>query len=282
MRTRSTSPRPTARRRRSTFEHAVIATGSRPATVPGVVHRQPARHGLDRGARSARHSEVAARRRRRLHRPRARQRLRCARLEGHRRRDDGRPAAGRRSRPRQHPRQAHQRDVRGGAAETKVVGREGSRRTGSASRSTASCPRAWPKEQTFDRVLVSVGRRPNSAVPGLDKTRRQGRTSAGFIEVDGRAAPPSRRSTRSATSSASRCWRTRRRTKPASRSMSIAGRTRRVRAAGDSGRRLHRPGTRVVRSDRDRGREAEARGHRDRVSRGRRQAARSRSIAPTA
>ena len=39
------------------------------------------------------------------------------------------------------------------------------------------------KEQTFDRVLVSVGRRPNSAVPGLDKTgvkvdRR------GFIEVD--------------------------------------------------------------------------------------------------
>ena len=26
-------------------------------------------------------------------------------------------------------------------------------------------------EQTFDRVLVSVGRRPNSAIPGLDKTR---------------------------------------------------------------------------------------------------------------
>ncbi|HYT66864.1 MAG TPA: dihydrolipoyl dehydrogenase [Vicinamibacterales bacterium] len=28
-------------------------------------------------------------------------------------------------------------------------------------------------EQTFDRVLVSIGRRPNSAIPGLDKTRVQ-------------------------------------------------------------------------------------------------------------
>ena len=28
-----------------------------------------------------------------------------------------------------------------------------------------------PKEQTFDRVLVSIGRRPNGAVPGLDRTR---------------------------------------------------------------------------------------------------------------
>ena len=27
------------------------------------------------------------------------------------------------------------------------------------------------KERTFDRVLVSVGRRPNSAVPGLDRTK---------------------------------------------------------------------------------------------------------------
>ena len=35
-------------------------------------------------------------------------------------------------------------------------------------------PEGMPKERTFDRVLVSVGRRPNSAVPGLDKTQRQG------------------------------------------------------------------------------------------------------------
>ena len=87
-------------RARSTFEHAIIATGSRPATVPGLLDRQPARDGLDRRARPARHPEVAARRRRRLHRPRAGHGLRRARHEGHGRRDDRRPAARRRSRPR--------------------------------------------------------------------------------------------------------------------------------------------------------------------------------------
>ena len=48
------------------------------------------------------------------------------------------------------------------------------------------------KEQTFDRVLVSVGRRPNSAVPGLDKTRVKV-NARGFIEVDAamRTAEPS-------------------------------------------------------------------------------------------
>jgi dihydrolipoamide dehydrogenase len=40
------------------------------------------------------------------------------------------------------------------------------------------------KEQTFDRVLVSVGRKPNSAVPGLDKTRVK-IGDRGFIAVDG-------------------------------------------------------------------------------------------------
>jgi dihydrolipoamide dehydrogenase len=39
------------------------------------------------------------------------------------------------------------------------------------------------KDQTFDRVLVSVGRKPNSAVPGLDKTGvKVG--ERGFITVD--------------------------------------------------------------------------------------------------
>ena len=39
------------------------------------------------------------------------------------------------------------------------------------------------KDQTFERVLVSVGRKPNSAVPGLDKTRvKVG--DRGFIVVD--------------------------------------------------------------------------------------------------
>jgi len=40
-----------------------------------------------------------------------------------------------------------------------------------------------PKEQTFDRVLVSIGRRPNGAVPGLDRTKVKV-NQRGYIEVD--------------------------------------------------------------------------------------------------
>ena len=40
-----------------------------------------------------------------------------------------------------------------------------------------------PKEQTFDRVLVAVGRRPNSKIPGLEKTHVQV-DQRGFISVD--------------------------------------------------------------------------------------------------
>ena len=43
-------------------------------------------------------------------------------------------------------------------------------------------PEGMANERTFDRVLVSVGRRPNSAVPGLDKTRVE-INQKGFIEV---------------------------------------------------------------------------------------------------
>ncbi|MGE0448082.1 MAG: dihydrolipoyl dehydrogenase [Vicinamibacterales bacterium] len=47
-------------------------------------------------------------------------------------------------------------------------------------------------EQLFDRVLVSVGRRPNATIPGLDKTRVKV-NQRGFIEVDEqlRTAEPS-------------------------------------------------------------------------------------------
>jgi dihydrolipoamide dehydrogenase len=44
-------------------------------------------------------------------------------------------------------------------------------------------PETMAKERTFDRMLVSVGRRPNSAVPGLDKTRVKV-NQKGFIEID--------------------------------------------------------------------------------------------------
>jgi len=52
--------------------------------------------------------------------------------------------------------------------------------------------KADPREQTFDRVLVAVGRRPNSKIPGLDRTRVQV-DDRGFIVVDEqrRTAEPS-------------------------------------------------------------------------------------------
>jgi dihydrolipoamide dehydrogenase len=43
--------------------------------------------------------------------------------------------------------------------------------------------KAGPHEQPFDRVLVAVGRRPNSAIPGLDRTRVQ-IDDRGFVRVD--------------------------------------------------------------------------------------------------
>ncbi len=46
---------------------------------------------------------------------------------------------------------------------------------------------AESKERTFDRVLISIGRRPNSSVPGLDRTKVTV-NPRGFIDVD-----PSRR-----------------------------------------------------------------------------------------
>ncbi len=57
------------------------------------------------------------------------------------------------------------------------------------------------REKVFDKVLVSVGRKPNSEIPGLDKTK---------VKVSPKGTP---QSTRSATWSANRCWPTKRRTK---------------------------------------------------------------------
>ena len=44
-------------------------------------------------------------------------------------------------------------------------------------------PEGMASVPTFDRVLISVGRRPNSAIPGLDKTKVKV-NGRGFIEVD--------------------------------------------------------------------------------------------------
>jgi len=76
-------------------------------------------------------------------------------------------------------------DDKNGIKVTFEAGGEGDRGDRRGARSGA------PSEQTFDRVLVAVGRRPNSKIPGLDKTavKIDGR---GFIEHDGqrRTAEP--------------------------------------------------------------------------------------------
>jgi dihydrolipoamide dehydrogenase len=48
-------------------------------------------------------------------------------------------------------------------------------------------PEGMARERTFDYVLVSVGRRPNSAIPGLEKTRVTV-NARGFIDVNGARA----------------------------------------------------------------------------------------------
>ena len=175
------------RRRRSPFEHAVIATGSRPATVPGVSIDSPrvmdstaaldlpdipksllvvggGYIGLELGTvYAALGSKVTVVEMTDGLLPGADRDLvniLAKRIDVDLR---GGPARTRRSRRSRTAKDGVDGDVRGPAA-------RGHGRTSS----------------TFDRVLVSVGRRPNSAVPGLDKTRVKV-NQRGFIEVDGRA-----------------------------------------------------------------------------------------------
>jgi dihydrolipoamide dehydrogenase len=74
---------------------------------------------------------------------------------------------------------------------TKVVGMKDAK-NGIAVTFEGEALAADARERTFDRVLVSIGRRPNSAVPGLDQTAVKV-NQRGFIEVDAarRTAEPS-------------------------------------------------------------------------------------------
>ncbi|HXW04594.1 MAG TPA: dihydrolipoyl dehydrogenase [Vicinamibacterales bacterium] len=65
---------------------------------------------------------------------------------------------------------------------TKVVGMQESRQ-GISVTFEGALPDGMAPERTFDRVLVAIGRRPNSNVPGLEKTRAVV-GPRGFIEVD--------------------------------------------------------------------------------------------------
>ena len=117
-------------------------------------------------------------------------------------------------------------------------------------------PSGARRDQVFDKVLVSVGRKPNT-MAGLDKTK---------VELDrprlhqGQRPQADRRADhlrhrRHRRRSDARAQGQPRRTR---RGGSHPRRRRRLRAGGDSGGRLHRSGTGVGRPHRDRGRSAMA------------------------
>ncbi len=123
-----------------------------------------------------------------------------------------------------------------------------------ADRRRGAC-RDADKEQTFDRVLVSVGRKPNSAIAGLDKTRVKV-DQRGFIEVDAarRTAEPNIFAIGDVVGEPMLAHKASHEARVAAEV--IAGQERGVRAAGDSRRRVHRSGGGLVRPDRDGGQEA--------------------------
>ena len=63
---------------------------------------------------------------------------------------------------------------------------------GGTNPATKGAPDGSPSDQVFDRVLVAVGRRPNSSIPGLERTRVVV-DQKGFVETDPqrRTAEPS-------------------------------------------------------------------------------------------
>ena len=95
------------------------------------------------------------------------------------------------------------------------------------------------KEQVFDRVLVAVGRRPNSKIPGLETTA---------VKVDAEGVHRDRPAAPHRGADDLRHWRRGRRADARAQGVARGARRRRsdcraqggVRAAGDSGRRLHR------------------------------------------
>ena len=123
---------------------------------------------------------------------------------------------------------------------------------GNGIRATFEGPDVKEREKVFDRVLVSVGRKPNSEIPGLEKTRVQvgparlhpgQQATADRRSLDLRHRRCGRRAHARAQSVARRprCRRSHRRTQS------------RLRAQRHSRGRLHRSRGRLVRPDRDAG-----------------------------
>ena len=232
------------------FEHCILATGSSPTRDPGArVCRRDRVMDSTGGAGTARRARVAPGRRRRLHRPGDGHGLRRAGQPRVGRRNDRRPAARRRPRPGQTAGQtARDATSRRSGSNTKVVSLDDKK---DAIEVTFD-GRPEQKVQRFSRVLVSVGRRPNSAGLGLENT--QGRSQRAGLRrrrppaPDRRPADPGhRRRGRRADA------RPQGRPRGQGGRRGVCGQGGDVRAPGDSRRRLHRSGDRLGRPDRNRG-----------------------------
>ena len=162
------------------FETCIIATGSSPARPGALGVEQSVGHGFDRGPETRGYSEASPRHRRRLHRPRNGHRLRRPRQQGDRRRNDGRPAARCRPRSRRAAGEAAREAVRQDPAKHRR------HETGRGQRRHQGLPQGRESRgpaPVFERVLVSVGRRPNSRDLGLDKAGVNV-DEKGFVPVD--------------------------------------------------------------------------------------------------
>ena len=265
--------------RRIETDYIIIATGSRPSTVPNVSIDSPKVLDSTTALELPDVPESAARRGRRIHRSGTGNGLRRAGLEGDRCRNDRRAAARRRSRSRGGRRQADGHHVRGDPA-----GNEGHRREGREERAQRDVRRQERRRkapQIFDRVLVAVGRRPNSAIAGLDKTKVQV-NQRGFIEVDGqrRTAEPSIFAIGDVVGDPMLAHKASHEARVAVEA--IHGQPDGVRAARNPRSRLYRPRAGMDGPDRNRGEEAEPHGRDCEVSHGPPPAARRRSIGPMA
>ena len=135
-------------------------------------------------------------------------------------------------------------------------------------------------EQVFDSVLVAVGRRPNSDIPGLDRTAVQV-DARGFIVVDEqrRTHEPSIFAIGDVVGEPMLAHKASHEGRIAVEV--IVGENVAFEPLRDPGGRLHRSRDRLVRPDRDAGGQRAARRSRSRSSRGPRQAGPSRSIGRT-
>ena len=112
-------------------------------------------------------------------------------------------------------------------------------------------PEGARRDQVFDKVLVSVGRKPNK-MAGLETTKVE-TDRRGFIKINAPATDRRAHHLRHRRHRRRPDARAQGQSRRARRSGGHPRRRRRVRAGGDSGGGVHRSGTGLGRTDRDRG-----------------------------